>query len=257
MQIKVTCKADATLPFEQIQDFQGALKSRSEEDIDHLISSIERHGFSFPFFVWRQPDGTCSCLDGHGRCMALAKMREQGYEIPELPVVYIDAKDEAEARTKLIQINVTSGRFTQFGFTELVKDIPDLDFTDYHYPDLDLEKIDLELKTLAQAQEMIQSVGDPFDGMFGEIDFDEPADDAVSIPSSTPSTSSSAEPIPTVQSDAGPSVVGTASTVGGNVPPTQAETVDTTKPVELEMVVYCPECGESFIYKYTKEVSHD
>ena len=247
--VKITCKADTFLPFQQIQDFQGELKSRTQDDVDHLISSIERHGFSFPFFVWRQPSGVCSCLDGHGRILALKQMESEGWEIPELPVVYIDAKDEAEARTKLIQINVVSGRFTDSGFRDLVRDIPDLKLDQFNYPDLDLEKLDAELKILAKAQESIQALTDEEwdnaldDSVFAEAGFgtsgtltadelDKLVPDAdVSVPAPMTGT---------------PDVVGEASTVYGQ---------DGAEPVEeasgpQEMVVYCPECGKSFIYKY-------
>ena len=167
-------------------------------------------------------------------------------------MVYIDAKDENEARTKLIQINVTAGRYTQSGFTELVRDIPNLDLTDFNYPDVDLEKIDLELKILNQAQSAIQT-SDPFEGMFGDIDFGEQEDvDIPAPPASTPpeppASTTSPQPIPSES----PSVVGTAST--SSAPEvTQEEIVEEDEPEEKELVVYCPECGESFVFKYTKE----
>lgn len=256
--VTVTCKADTFLPFQQIQDFQGELKLRTQDDIDHLVSSIERHGFSFPFFVWRQPDGTCSCLDGHGRILALKQLESEGWEIPELPVVYIDAADEAEARTKLIQINVVSGKFTEVGFRDLVKDIPDLDLAEYTYPDLDLEKLDAEMKLLAQAQMSIQEpVDTSWDETFGDVSFDttsfgENVNSAVSDDPDAP-----VPPMPTGT----PGVVGTASTViGGEIPvsPVSPDKVGLEDAEEAEngvkeLVVYCPECGGSFLLKYDGE----
>ena len=245
--VRIACKADTFLPFTQIKDFQGELKSRTQDDVEHLIASIERHGFAFPFFVWRQPDGTCSCLDGHGRIMALTQMQREGYEIPELPVVYIDAENENEARTKLIHINVVSGRFTDVGFRDLVKDIPDLDLAEYNYPELDLERLDEEMKILAQAQQNIQTNVDvAWEGDFSDIAF---GGDSV-LASDTSVSSASEQTIISPESAETPTVVGSASTEYGNVTGTGEGESDSKEETVKEMVVYCPECGETFIFKY-------
>lgn len=250
--VRITCKADDFLPFQQIQDFQGALKSRTQEDVDHLIASIDAHGFSFPIFVWRQPDGCCSCLDGHGRIMALQQLEREGCEIPDLPVVYIDAADEAEARTKLIQINTISGKFTDSGFRDLVKDIPDLDLSEYTYPELDLEKIDLELKVLKQADASIQqSMEANWGEVFGEAEALFGEDGSLSA------TASPYEPPvpgtilqPELGNEATGGVDGTAD--GGALEPDELLSPDGEgeESGPKELVVYCPECGKSFLYQY-------
>ncbi len=247
--IKVTCKADESLPFQQIQDFQGELKARTQDDVDHLISSIENHGFSFPFFVWRQPDGTCSCLDGHGRIMALKQLEREGCEIPDLPVIYIDAADEAEARTKLIQINTVSGKFTDSGFRDLVKDIPNLDLSTYKYPELDLEKVEIELSVLAQAEASIQQSAESnweevfggdalFGGMVPNSDFGTTTAPPYDAPSPAVTIATPVEEI-----SGGVSAVLVAPDGPENAP-------EDEEPEVKELVVYCPKCGKSFIYQY-------
>lgn len=100
------------LPLEEILDFQGDLKRLSKENAHRLEQSILAHGFSAPVFVWVDPDGRSYALDGHQRCRVLRRMRdEDGYEIPPLPVDYIEAESEREARAKLLSITSQYGEF--------------------------------------------------------------------------------------------------------------------------------------------------
>ena len=250
--VKISCSADTFLPFTKIKDFQGELKSRTQEDVDHLIYSIDRHGFAFPFFVWKQPNGTCSCLDGHGRIMALTQMQREGYEIPELPVVYIEATDENDARTKLLHINVASGKYTDSGFKELVKDIPDLDLSDYNYPEIDLEQISKELGMLEKAQQNIEVTTDMTE-VFDEVEYEpnkESGNKNRSLGSSGSGSNLSGSPSPTSDTNPPsdlPSVVGESSTLYGEE---QQFCIEDVNAEEKEIVVCCPDCGETFIYKY-------
>jgi hypothetical protein len=112
MEIKVTCRGADLLPLEKIHEFQGELKKRSKKDIELIITSILKFGFSFPFFVWKKGDENY-CLDGHGRIQALRELRKRGEEIPMLPVVYIEAKDDAEAKQKILRLNSQYGLMTK------------------------------------------------------------------------------------------------------------------------------------------------
>jgi hypothetical protein len=109
--IEIQCRGADLLPLDAIEEFQGNLKSRSKDDIQKIIKSIKNYGFSFPFFIWNG-DGHNRCMDGHGRIQALAEMRRQGENLPLFPVVYVDAKDEAEARQKLLRLNSQYGKMT-------------------------------------------------------------------------------------------------------------------------------------------------
>ena len=106
--ITIQCSGADKLPLDAIEDFQGNLKKRGKKEIDAIITSIEKYGFSFPFFVWNG-DGHNRCLDGHGRIQALAKMREDGYDLPLFPVAYVEAKDEDDAKQKLLRLNSQYG----------------------------------------------------------------------------------------------------------------------------------------------------
>jgi len=109
--VNIQCQGADVLPLDAIEDFQGNLKKRGKKEIDAIIKSIENYGFSFPFFVWNG-DGHNRCLDGHGRIQALAEMRRQGVSLPLFPVAYIEAKDEDEAKQKLLRLNSQYGQMT-------------------------------------------------------------------------------------------------------------------------------------------------
>ena len=125
-QIKITCSTGDYLPLEKLSQFQGKFKFREADDIAKVKKSILRFGFSFPFFVWKC-DKTNYILDGHGREIALRELREAGYEIPNLPVVYIQAENQQDAKEKLLRINSRFGDITNSSFVNFAKGL-NLDF---------------------------------------------------------------------------------------------------------------------------------
>ena len=77
--IKITCEAKEYLDFSEMAEFQGELKQRTDADFEKIENSIKKHGFAFPFFIWKNGD-TNFVLDGHGRYGALQRMQSKGYE---------------------------------------------------------------------------------------------------------------------------------------------------------------------------------
>lgn len=117
--IKIACETKDSLEIAEMTEFQGGLKTRDDIDYDKIKLSIIKFGFSFPFFIWK--DGNKNkLLDGHGRFATLCKMQKDGYEIPALPVVYVEAKDEAEAKEKLLRLNSQYGHMTKESVLEFV-----------------------------------------------------------------------------------------------------------------------------------------
>jgi hypothetical protein len=134
--IRITCKVADFLPLESIEEFQGNFKKRTKKEIDQIIISIFKFGFSFPFFVW-QNEGHNWCLDGHGRILSLREMKKAYYALddagqilvkkepppalPELPIVYIEAENEAEAKQKMLRLNSQYGIIDIEGFREFIE----------------------------------------------------------------------------------------------------------------------------------------
>lgn len=135
--IEIKCKGADTLPIDRIVEFQGELKKLSKENENKLRNSILKFGFIAPFFVW-DDHGELKLLDGHQRLKTLLKMRKEGYDIPPLPVDYIEADSEEDAKRKLLHITSQYGEFTVEGFENFIGDY-DIDLGDYNI-DIDLKK---------------------------------------------------------------------------------------------------------------------
>jgi hypothetical protein len=120
--IIVKCKAHQTEPIDRLTEFQGNLKRLSEKNREKLIGSICNRGFIAPIFVW-DDHGDWKLLDGHQRIKTLLWMRENGWDIPMLPVDVIDANDEQDAKKKLLAITSQYGEFDIDGYMEFTESI--------------------------------------------------------------------------------------------------------------------------------------
>lgn len=85
-------------PLARLQPFQGNLKKTDPSWIEALANRIQKHGFSAPFYVWKDHD---KLLDGHQRLEALKLLNWT----EDVPVVLIEAKDEQEAKERLLEYN--------------------------------------------------------------------------------------------------------------------------------------------------------
>ncbi len=117
--IRVTCIGAATLPLDQLSPFQGALKELSKTNHAKLRGALIKYGFSFPFFVWRK-EAKNYVIDGHQRLSTLLLLREEGYDIPPLPVVWIEAENEKEAKAKVLLAVAQFGAVTNQGLYEFI-----------------------------------------------------------------------------------------------------------------------------------------
>lgn len=131
-EIRIACRGADSLPLDAIEEFQGNLKRRTRKDIEKIIKSITKYGFSFPFFVW-QHEGRNLCLDGHGRIQALTYLRRKGAALPRFPVAYIEADNEADAKNKLLRLNSQYGEMTTESVLEFLGDVA-VDFDDLALP---------------------------------------------------------------------------------------------------------------------------
>ena len=140
--IKVKCDVKDTLELDELSDFQGNLKERGDADFEKIQKSIKKHGFSFPFFVWRKGK-TNWVLDGHGRLGALRRMAAAGEAIPPLPVVYVKCKDEAEAKEILLKLNSQYGKMTAESVRDFLGDL-EVDFEDLALPKVEFDDLETQ-----------------------------------------------------------------------------------------------------------------
>lgn len=128
--INITCQGATTVELDELNDLQGNLKDLTDEDYAKLRNSITQFGFSFPIFLWVDPEGKKWIVDAHQRKRVLRKMREEGIIIPPLPADLIYAKDKIEAKEKLLLHESHFGKLTQEGYDEFITDIPMDDISD-------------------------------------------------------------------------------------------------------------------------------
>lgn len=132
-----------TIDFHELEPFQGDLKEIDEEAIEKLVRSIKDHGFIVPAFVW-QNEGNYYAMDGHQRKKALKRLETEGFEIPPIPIVNVQADNRKDAAKKLLQINSKYGKINPDTTFLEDMDIDPLYLEDVEIPELDLNMPDTE-----------------------------------------------------------------------------------------------------------------
>jgi DNA modification methylase len=106
-----------------------------------LKTEILNTGFAFPVYVWKDGDGKTWTLGGHQRVRVLTSLRSEGYLIPPVPIVYVEAKDYTEAKRRVLQDVSQFGKIETQGLYEFATDaglsLPDLDAFDL--PEIDMK----------------------------------------------------------------------------------------------------------------------
>ena len=227
--ININCETNETLSLGDMIEFQGTLKTRSDNDYDMILLSIYKHGIAFPFFVWKHK-GNNYVLDGHGRYEALRRIESSGEIIPPLPVVYIYAKDENHAKSLLLRLNSRYGEITLEGLKSFIEDVS-INFEGINLPDLpDMER---QLNEILQGSEPKYSVppgNETMDNRMYSI-VESPIGEAMGA---VPPESWKMVEIPT-------------SNETIKFMPSSNETMNFGSRIELFSIM-CPECGEQYDY---------
>lgn len=123
-EVVIKVNTGAALAISQLVPIQGELKELPSENEKKLRRSILKHGFSFPIFVWEDPkDAQIKIIDGHQRIKVLQRLKKDGYKIPQIPVVMIEADDFEHAKEKLLAAASQYGKFTEHGVVEFIQGI--------------------------------------------------------------------------------------------------------------------------------------
>ncbi len=101
-----------TIEYYKLKDLQGGFKDISRADLDKLKESIKKFGIFVPKFIWISDD--YYIIDGHQTVKALKELEDEGYEIPPIPYVKIEAENKQDALKKLILINSRYGKINIF-----------------------------------------------------------------------------------------------------------------------------------------------
>lgn len=153
--VRVECEGADMVALEHLQAFQGDLKTLSDENYGRLRALILRLGFSEPVGVWRH-NVDRKIINGHQRLRTLLRMRDEGVIVPaEIPVNWIEAASEREAKEKVLSLTSQFGTVTLEGLEGFAReaelDLPDL-AADFRFP---------ELPDLAKMIESEQELEDP------------------------------------------------------------------------------------------------
>jgi hypothetical protein len=109
MELKINCDTGQYLHLSEMAPLQGALKHRTDTDYAMLQESLETTGLVSPFYIW-----PCSnikyILDGHARHYVLSSIDDF-----RVPVVYVDAVDIDDAKSKLLNLSSAYGKITARG----------------------------------------------------------------------------------------------------------------------------------------------
>ena len=107
--VRIESTGAKNVTIDKLIPMQGDLKTLPEENYQRLKSEILNLGFSEPIAVWDQGHNTYSVLNGHQRLLTLNKMRDEGYIIPAIPVSLVKAKDEHQAKLKILSLTAQYG----------------------------------------------------------------------------------------------------------------------------------------------------
>jgi hypothetical protein len=121
MKIEISCKGNSELDISEMREFQGNLKSLSEESYVKLKGQIIDNGFSFPIAVWKDKN-SYYIIDGHQRKRVLERLREEGWEVPYVPIVSIKADSYRQAKMKLLAAASQYGKIEDQGLYEFLSE---------------------------------------------------------------------------------------------------------------------------------------
>lgn len=123
-EIQIKCKAKDTLAINLLDPLQGDLKILSNENYEKLKNEILEDGFSFAVHIYEDNEqAKIYIIDGHQRVATLTRMKEEGYKIPAIPVVYVEADNLDHAKRKVLAAASQYGQFNQNGANEFIGSI--------------------------------------------------------------------------------------------------------------------------------------
>ena len=138
--IKINCDVKDSIPLSKLEPFQGDLKSLANEDFLRLKKEILETGFAFPIYVWKSGKRSF-IIGGHQRVRVLTKMKEEGYEIDQIPVVYIKADTIEIAKRRILQDISQYGKIEKEGLQKFITENNfnfDEILTSFRLPEIDM-----------------------------------------------------------------------------------------------------------------------
>lgn len=166
--MKIACKGAVSIRFQDLNEFQGELKTLSKVNFEKLKKEIIKEGFSFTIHVWKN-NGKWFILDGHQRLRTVKTMAEEGWTIPDLPCSIVEADSYKQAKRKLLGGASSYGKVTSDGLLEYLQETditPDDLISSYEFPGMNVVNFvesnfealtDQEIETLNESEKDSES----------------------------------------------------------------------------------------------------
>ena len=119
MKIKNFVKELKNIKWSELKNWEFNTLKDQKRDVSKLKKTILEDGFTFPFIVWEEGRYV---IDGTGRQLALLELEQEGYDIGELPIVSIEAKDKKDAKKKALLISSNYGSVTKQSLKNFIEE---------------------------------------------------------------------------------------------------------------------------------------
>lgn len=145
--IEIACEGAAMVDIGDLNEFQDDLKELTEDGYQKLREEILKTGFAFPISTWRDAKKKLWIVGGHQRKRTLERLKSEGFKIPKLPIVFIQAANAKEAKRRVIQDVAQYGKINSQGlydFMESAKLGYEDIYSSFKLPDFDMEAFETE-----------------------------------------------------------------------------------------------------------------
>lgn len=158
--IRITCTTPLTIPWADLHEIQGELKTMPADRFNSLRQSFIDHGLKFPCFVWKElvnvpneagEDRTVHkwwLIDGHGRKRVQLSLVQDGYTVDDAPCVEVEAESYAAAKQLVLTASSKYNQITDDGLRGFLAELNvPLDTLDkFHFDEIDMPKFKVSLQ---------------------------------------------------------------------------------------------------------------
>lgn len=136
--LEVNCTSTEQIHFERLKLIQGELKDLEAVNYHKYKQSLLKHGIMKPVNVWVNENDEYCVLDGTQLCRTLVALEREGYDIPQIPITKVEAKNFRDAKQKILVLASQFGTFNGQGFLEFSQD---LELSEINFPSIDMDKL--------------------------------------------------------------------------------------------------------------------